>query len=82
MIVTSPYDKAKVAESPLAITGFVSDPAAAVTVDGQAVEIAEDSTFSTSTELTPGENTIVVTATVEGCEPVTKTLTVDYTPAE
>jgi flagellar hook assembly protein FlgD len=82
MIVTSPYDKAKVAESPLAITGFVSDPTAAVTVDEQEVEIAEDGTFSASTELTPGENTIVVTATVEGCEPVTKTLTVDYTPAE
>ena len=82
MIVTSPYDGAEVAESPITISGFVSDPAAVVTVDGQEAAITEDGTFSTSAELNSGENIIVVTATVEGQEPVTKTLTVYYIPAE
>ena len=82
IMVTSPYDQAEVAESPIVVSGFVSDSAALVTVDGQEAEVAEDGIFSASTKLHSGENIIVVTATVEGQEPVTKALTVDYIPAE
>jgi len=82
MRVTSPWDKAEVSESPITISGVVSDPSAVVTVDDQEAEVAEDGTFSASAELETGENIIVVTATVEGQELVTKTLTVNYIPAE
>jgi nitrogen fixation protein FixH len=82
LLVTSPQDKAEVTESPITVKGVVSDPAAVVTVDNQETEVAENGTFSTTTELKSGENIIVVTATVEGQEPVTKTLTVNYIPAE
>jgi flagellar hook assembly protein FlgD len=82
VMITSPHNQAEVAENPIAVSGFVSDPTALVTVDGQEAEVTDDGTFSASTELKSGENIIVVTATVEGQEPVTKALTVNYTPAE
>jgi flagellar hook assembly protein FlgD len=82
VMITSPHNQAEVAENPIAVSGFVSDPTALVTVDGQEAEVTDDGTFSASTELKSGENIIVVTATVEGQEPVTKALTVNYIPAE
>jgi len=82
VMITSPHNQAEVTENPIAVSGFVSDPTALVTVDGQEAEVADDGTFSASTELKSGENIIVVTATVEGQEPVTKALTVNYIPAE
>jgi flagellar hook assembly protein FlgD len=82
MVVTSPYNHETVSESSLAVSGFVSDPDALVTVNDQEAEVAEDNTFSATIELNSGENTITVTATVEGHEPITKELTVTCTPAE
>lgn len=76
--VTSPEDKAELTESPLTVSGKVSDPAAKVTVNGIEAEVTEDGTFSASVELVEGENTIEVTATVEGKKPVAQTITVTY----
>ncbi|OGO21819.1 MAG: hypothetical protein A2Z28_08110 [Chloroflexi bacterium RBG_16_51_9] len=76
--VTSPEDKAELTESPVTVNGKVSDPAAKVTVNGIEAEVANDGTFSASVELVEGENTIEVTATVEGKKPVAQTITVTY----
>jgi hypothetical protein len=80
--ITSPEDQAEVTESPLTISGTVSDPEAVVTVSGLVVATAEDGSFSASIELDFGENTIEVTAETGGGESVTKTIKVTYTPSE
>jgi hypothetical protein len=80
--ITSPEDNAEVSESPILIRGAVSDPLATVTVNDREVEVAEKGTFSTTVSLDHGENTIVVGATVEGQETVTKTVTVRYVSPE
>jgi hypothetical protein len=72
--LTSPKPGAEITESPVIVTGNVSNPKATVTVNGVVVEVAEDGTFSAQIELVDGENIIVVTAV----EPVTKTVTVTY----
>ena len=87
--IASPQDGAELTESPVTVDGTVSDPEATVTVNGEDVEVAEDDchcgfrgSFSTDVELSEGENTITVTATLEGQEPVTKVITVTYVPSE
>ena len=80
--ITSPEDNAEVSESPILIRGAVSDPLATVTVNDREVEVTEKGIFSTTVSLDPGENTIVVGATVEGQETVTKTVTVRYISPE
>ncbi len=82
MEITSPEDQAEVTESPLTISGTVSDPEAVVTVSGLVVATAEDGSFSASIELDFGENTVEVNAETEGGELVTKTIQVTYTPSE
>lgn len=74
--ISSPEDGAELTESPVTLSGTVSDPSAMVTVNDEEIEVAEDGTFSSSIELAHGENAITVTATLEGYEPVTKTITV------
>ncbi len=74
--ITSPEDNAEVMLSPIIVSGTVSDPLASVTVNDREVRVGEDGTFSTPVELDYVKNTIVVKATVEGQEPVTKTVTV------
>jgi hypothetical protein len=76
--MTSPEDKEEVSESQIIVSGTVSDPLATVTVNDGEVEVAEDGTFSTTVSLDHGENTITVSAAVDGQEPVTKTVTVIY----
>jgi len=76
--LTSPQDKEEVSESQIIVSGTVSDPLATVTVNDDEVEVAEDGTFSTTVSLDHGENTIAVSAAVEGQEPVTKTVAVRY----
>jgi hypothetical protein len=80
--ITSPEDNTEVTESTILIRGTVSDPLAIVTVDKREVEVAEKGTFSTTVSLDHGDNTIEVSATVEGQEPVTKTVTVRYISPE
>jgi hypothetical protein len=80
--ITSPEDNTEVTESPVLIKGAVSDPLATVTVNDGEVELAEDGAFSTTVELDYGENTIAVSAAVEGQEPVTKTVMVRYISPE
>ncbi len=74
--ITSPEDNAEVMLSPIIVSGTVSDPLASITVNDREVRVGEDGTFSTPVELDYVKNTIVVKATVEGQEPVTKTVTV------
>ena len=76
--LSSPEDKAELFESPVTVSGMVSAPAAKVTVNGIEAEVTNDGTFSASVELVEGENTIEIVASVEGKEPVTKTLTIFY----
>jgi hypothetical protein len=74
--LTSPQDKEEVSESQIIVSGTVSDPLVTVTVNDDEVEVAEDGTFSTTTELTYGENIIVVSAIAEGQEPVAKMVSI------
>jgi flagellar hook assembly protein FlgD len=74
--ITSPLDKAEVAQSPIIVRGIVSDPAATVTVNGRQISTGKDGTFYASVELNYVKNSINVTATVDGQTPVVKTLTV------
>ena len=79
--ITSPGDGATVTESPVMVSGTVSDPEATVRVNDVEVEVGEDGTFSADVELAEGENMITVVATLdEGT--LTKTVTVTYTPSE
>lgn len=80
--VTSPAEGAELTVTPVTVEGSVSDAEAEVTINEVAVTVAEDGTFSGEVELTEGENTITVVATL-GEEIVTQTVTVTYTlPAE
>jgi nitrogen fixation protein FixH len=79
--ITSPEDGATLTESPVAVSGTVSDPEATIAVNGVEVEVVEDGTFSADVELTDGENIITVVATLDE-EILTKTVTVTYTPSE
>ena len=74
--ITSPQDKAEVAQSPIIVRGIVSDPAAIVTVNGRQISTGKDGTFYASVELNYVKNSINVTAMVDGQMPVVKTLTV------
>jgi hypothetical protein len=93
LTISEPKDGATLTESPVTVSGTVSDLKATVTVNGVEVEVEGGSlqvppslslvkpfTFSADVELTEGENTITVVATLGG-ETVTKTLTVTYTPS-
>ncbi len=74
--ITSPEDNAEVMLSPIIVSGTVSDPLASITVNDREVRVVDDGTFSTPVELDYVKNTIVISAVVEGQEPVTKTVTV------
>jgi hypothetical protein len=74
--ITSPQSKSEVTLDVMAVSGIVSPPQAIVMVNGQEVELAEDGAFSTTVELDYGENTITVSAIIEGHETVTKTVTI------
>lgn len=93
LTISEPKDGAILTESHVTVSGTVSDLKATVTVNGTEVEVeggslevppslplAKPFTFSTAVELTAGENTITVVATV-GEETVTKTVTATYTPS-
>jgi len=77
--ITSPEAKATLTESPVAVSGTVSDPEATITVNDMEVEVAEDGTFSADVELTEGINRIKV-VTTRGKETVTKGVPVTYSP--
>ncbi len=80
--VTSPTEGAELTVTPVTVGGSVSDVEAEVTINEVAVTVAEDGIFSGEVELTEGENTITVVATL-GEEIVTQTVTVTYAlPAE
>ena len=76
MEISSPEDGAALTKSTVAVNGTVSDPGATVTVNDEEVTVAEDGSFSAQVELAYGENNITITATLEGQEPVTETITV------
>jgi len=80
--VVSPQDNTDVTESPVIVKGIASDPAAVIMVDGLEVTPSDNGIFSAQVELEPGENVIVISATVDEQMPVTKTITVRYLPSE
>lgn len=93
LTISEPKDGAILTESHVTVSGTVSDPKATVTINGAEVEVESSGlevpsslplvkpfTFSAEVELTPGENTITVVATL-GEETITKTVTVTYTPS-
>jgi len=93
LTISEPKDGAILTESPVTVSGTVFDPKATVTVNSVEVEVESSGlevhpflplvkpfTFSTDVELTKGENTITIVATL-GEETITKTVTVTYTPS-
>lgn len=76
MDITSPQDGDEITEGSVVVDGVVSDPAALVTINGEAVELADDGTFSGSVDLIYGENIITVTALAGGEETLTHEVTV------
>jgi bacillopeptidase F len=69
----------EVTTNPLTVTGRVSDPEAAVTVNGIEAVVAEDGTFSAQVELVEGENVITVVAILDGKE-TSSSFIVTYSP--
>jgi hypothetical protein len=78
--IISPEDGAELTESPVTVTGNVSDAAAAVTVNGIEAEVAGGGTFSAQVDLVEGENTINAVATL-GEEEAQDSITVTYAPS-
>ena len=76
--ITSPEDGAELTESPVTVSGTVSDAEATVTVNGIEAEVA-DGSFSAQVGLTEGENTITAVAVVGELE-AEASVTVTYTP--
>ena len=79
LTLTAPLAR-EATESPITVSGVVSDPAARVTVNGQELTLDKDGAFTTLVELQEGMNSIVVIASVEGDGTVTKTASVNFTP--
>ena len=77
--ITSPEDGAELTESTVTVSGTVSDPAAAVTVNSASVTVAADGSFSTEVTLVEGEN-IITAAAVLGGQNASDSVTVTYTP--
>jgi hypothetical protein len=79
--ITSPEDGAELTESSVTVNGTVSKPKATVAVNDAEVAVAQDGTFSTQVELTEGENTIMVVASL-GKQKATASLAITYSPEE
>ncbi len=77
--ITSPENGIELSESPVVVTGTVSDTGAVVTVNGYEAEVAEDGTFSVEVELTEGENTIEAIAMLDELE-ANDSVVVTYVP--
>jgi len=78
--IISPENGAELSESPVVITGMVSDSSSTVTVNGIVAEVAADGSFSAQIELTEGENTVEVIA-ASGEEEASASITVVYSPS-
>ncbi len=77
--IISPENGAALIESPVTVSGTVSDSEATVTVNGIEAAVVEDGTFSAEVELSEGENTIMAIATLGEQEP-SDSITVTYSP--
>ncbi len=81
--ITSPQNYTTVNEDTIDVTGKVTDDGSgvkSVTVNGNAVTIDNNGTFSTTVSLMKGDNTITVVATDKAGNKTTKTITVTYKP--
>ncbi len=74
--ITAPAARASVTDPIVTVTGIVSDPAARVTVRETPVQVGSDGAFSHPVDMNYGSNSIGVRATLEGQNPVTRTLTI------
>lgn len=74
--VTAPASRSTVTAPVVTVTGIVSDSAARVTVRDNPVEVGAGGAFSYDLPVPYGSNTVVVRATIEGQNPVSRTLTI------
>jgi fibronectin type 3 domain-containing protein len=81
--VTAPTNFETVDEDTITVSGTVTDSGSGidtVTVNGSAVTVASDGSFSVAVSLTEGENTIKIVATDKAGNKTTKTVVVTYKP--
>ncbi len=79
--ITAPANFETVNEGSITVSGTATDSSSGidtVTVNGNAVTVASDGSFSTSVSLTEGDNTITIVATDKAGNKTTKTITVTY----
>ena len=83
LTIISPQNYTTVNEDTVDITGKVTDDGSgveSVTVNGNAVTIDNNGTFSTTVSLMKGDNIITIVATDKAGNKTTKTITVTYKP--
>ncbi|GAB4190210.1 MAG: hypothetical protein Tsb002_17970 [Wenzhouxiangellaceae bacterium] len=77
--IDEPADGAVVQESPVAVTGTVSDPTAVVTVNGAAATL-NGTSFNASVPLTPGDNEIIAEASNAAGQTASAAITIRFEP--
>ncbi len=74
--VTAPATRATVTDPIVTVSGIVSESSAKVTVKDTPVQVAANGAFSYPVPLNYGSNSIIVRATLEGQNPLSRTLTI------
>lgn len=77
--ISYPYKNDIIFNTPVLITGSLSDPSAKVTINGTSEVVAENGFFQGSADLIEGENNIVIVAKKKN-EQIIKNITIDYIP--
>ena len=78
--ISQPAEGARFTASPIAFAGTVSDPSAAVTLDGRSIPVAESGHFQGAADLQPGTNVLRFCAFASGDRGAAVTRTVTYEP--
>lgn len=78
--ITYPHDGDRILNSPVLVSGSVSDPSAKITINSAPVVVAENGSFQSSADLAIGENSIIITAEGQSQEYTTKSIFVRYLP--
>jgi len=74
--ITSPTARGSVTDAEVTIAGVISEPSAAVTVDGVAVDVAGDGSFTRTVPLAYGSNRFPIRAMAAGCIDTCRTVTI------
>jgi hypothetical protein len=83
LIITSPISDPTVTTPTITVSGTATDDTGVtiLTVNGNAVTVESDGSFTTTVSLTNGMNTITVVATDAASNTATQSITVTYTPS-